>query len=50
LASAAITTDSSAGLTSGLSWEIGCGGSDRCLSATATALSPSNGNRPASIS
>jgi hypothetical protein len=49
-ASAAITTDSSAGCTSGRIWEIGMGGSDRCLSAIDTALSPSNGSRPASIS
>ncbi len=50
LARAAITTDSSAGLTSGRNCEIGGGCSDRCLSATDTALSPSNGSRPASIS
>ncbi len=50
LASAAITTDSSAGCTSGRSCEIGVGGSERCLSATETALSPSNGSRPQSIS
>ena len=50
LASAAITTDSSAGFTSGRSCEIGTGGSERCLSATETALSPSNGSRPQSIS
>ena len=49
-ASAAITTDSSAGCTSGRICEIGVGGSDRCLSAIETALSPSNGSRPASIS
>ncbi len=49
-ASAAITTDSSAGLTSGRSCESGGGGSDRCLSAIETALSPSKGSRPLSIS
>ena len=50
LASAAMTTASSAGCTSGRQCEIGAGGSERCFSATATALSPSNGSRPASIS
>ena len=50
LASAAITTASTAGFTSGRSCDIGGGGSDRCLRAIETALSPSNGSRPASIS
>ncbi len=45
-----MTTASSAGCTSGRHCEIGAGCSDRCLSAMATALSPSNGSRPASIS
>ena len=45
-----MTTASSAGCTSGRHCEIGAGCSDRCFSATATALSPSNGRRPASIS
>ena len=49
-ARAAITTASSAGCTSGRHWEIGGGASERCFSATATALSPSKGSRPASIS
>ncbi len=50
LASAAMTTASSAGWMSGRNCEIGGGGSDRCLSAIETALSPSKGSRPVSIS
>ena len=50
LASAAITTASRAGCTSGRSCDSGVGCSERCLSAIATALSPSKGSRPASIS
>ena len=50
LARAAMTTDSSVGCTSGRSCEIGVGGSERCLSATATALSPWKGTRPVSSS
>ena len=51
LASAVITTASSAGFTSGRTSAIGAAAArERCLSATDTALSPSNGTRPASIS
>ena len=48
--SARITTESSAGETSGLI-ELGrCGACETCFIATATALSPSKGTRPASAS
>ena len=50
LASARITTASSAGGTFGLIALGRRGASETCLSATATALSPSNGTRPVSAS
>ncbi len=50
LASARRTTRSSAGDTSGFSALGGVGCSETCFSATETALSPSNGTRPVSIS
>ena len=48
--SARSTTASSAGGTCGLCCDGGTGGSLTCLSAIVTALSPSNGTRPVSIS
>jgi hypothetical protein len=50
LASARSTTASRAGGTPGFSELGGAACSETCLSATATALSPSNGTRPVSIS
>ena len=48
--SARITTASSAGETCGLIALGRCGDWETCFSATATALSPSNGTRPVSAS
>jgi hypothetical protein len=50
LANAFMTAASSAGLMSGRTSASRGGGSLRCFSAIDTALSPSNGTRPPSIS